>query len=384
LLSLQRAIGNRAVAQLLRSEATGDLVRAAADEPARPLDADVRRPLEQSLGADLSGVRVHSGPASEAAAAALAARAYTIGRDIHLGREGRQAAGAERRGLLTHEAVHTVQQGSRAVALRDELRVAAPDEPAEREAQTIAAEAASGGLAMRDGRRLSRVEPALQRDLKGDYKVKHGKFTLDLTTQKHAGAKCGMSGTIKFYANDAAPDSTRIKLYQALRFEDLATGKDYVWTGAHEGRTKSQTVADPMRPGIQPGWGIDFDPTAAKPRTKLSDPAVSPYYRSWWPNVGSSQDGSKKGKAVAEASLWDYPGWDRNMRFSFETVAKADDTGFVYGSVAWGFSISDAAKGIVDNEYANGRDVTTQTTDEALKRFDEYMRNPGASTAPTK
>jgi len=27
--------------------------------------------------------------------------------------------------------------------------------------------------------------------------------------------------------------------------------------------------------------------------------------------------------------------------------------------------------------------VTTQTTDEALKRFDEYMRNPGASTAPT-
>jgi|EndMetStandDraft_8_1072994.scaffolds.fasta_scaffold210609_2 hypothetical protein len=223
----------------------------------------------------------------------------------------------------------------------------------------------------------------LQRDLKGDHKIRNGTFTLDLETQKNKGAKSGLRGTIKFKPNDAAPDSTRIRLYQALRFEDLATGKDYVWTGTYEGRTKSQTVADPMRPGLEPGWGIDFDPTTAKPRTKLADPAVSPYYRSWWPNAASSQDGSKKGKAISEASLWDYPGWDRNMRFSFETVARADDTGFVYGTIAWGFTISDAANGIVDHEYASGRNVTTQTTDEALKRFDEYMRNPGASTAPT-
>jgi hypothetical protein len=70
------------------------------------------------------------------------------------------------------------------------------------------------------------------------------------------------------------------------------------------------------------------------------------------------------------------------MRFSFETVAKAADTDFVYGTVMWGFTISDASKGVVDHERAVGRNVTLLTTDEAIKKFNEFYRNPGASTAP--
>jgi hypothetical protein len=72
------------------------------------------------------------------------------------------------------------------------------------------------------------------------------------------------------------------------------------------------------------------------------------------------------------------------MRFSFETVAQATDTGHIYGSVAWGFTISDASKGEITHEYASGRDVTLATTDEALRRFNEHYRNPGASKAPKK
>ena len=86
---------------------------------------------------------------------------------------------------------------------------------------------------------------------------------------------------------------------------------------------------------------------------------------------------------IQDASLWDFPKWNQNSRFDFETVAKATDTGHVYGSVIWGFTISDASKGEITGEYATGHNVTQATTDQALKNLDEYYRNTGSSTAPT-
>jgi hypothetical protein len=192
-----------------------------------------------------------------------------------------------------------------------------------------------------------------------------------------------MSGTIKFTPDQTGGDSTKIRLYQALRDFDLGTGADYVWTGGDAGRNSFRTTADAKR-GIEAGWGIDINPAAASTRTKKSDPRVSPYYRDYWPNATESQDGSKKGAAVTPASLWDYPGSGGNRRFSFETVAKAVDTGEVYGTVLWGFTISDASKGTIDHEYAAGRNVTLAETDAALKQFDRHYRNPGAATAPRK
>ena len=64
------------------------------------IDATVGRPPDPS-------VRVRQSPASELAATRLGARAFTIGRDIHL---GPTASRADDR-LLLHEAVHTMQQG---------------------------------------------------------------------------------------------------------------------------------------------------------------------------------------------------------------------------------------------------------------------------------
>lgn len=399
--ALQRAVGNRAVGRLAR--ALGDrslarlalspsplpLLRAATSEAARPLEQDVRAPLERLLGRRLDAVRVHEGPASEAAAAALGARAYAIGTDVHLGRPMRTAPASERRRVLAHEAVHTVQQGSRAVVLRDSLRVAAPDEPAEREAASIAHAAVSPGLGLRGRLRVSSVEPAIQRDLIGGYDVTEGRFSLDLKTESHAGAKSGMSGTIKFHAGAAAPDSTRIRLFQAARTEDLTTGADYQWTGADAAYNAMETktpvlpagFAGPPSP-IEAGWSIDHPASAAAKRTAAADPAVSPYYRDYWPNAGDSQDGSKQGNVVSDASLWDYPGWQRNMRYSFETVAKAIDTGHVYGTVTWGFAISNAAAGTVTGERAAGHNTMSPTAIQAERNFNEYYRNPGASTAP--
>lgn len=230
--------------------------------------------------------------------------------------------------------------------------------------------------------RLVQPRRAVARDLKGDHPVNEGTFTLNLVTEHPAGGKNGMKGSIKFKAKDTAPDSTNIRLYQAVRDEDLGTGKDYVWSGGEAPRNQMQTVADAST-GMEAGWFIDHSAASASKRSRLSDPAVSSYYRDYWPNATSSQDGSKAGTTIADASLWDFPGSSGNRRFSFETVAKATDTGHVYGSVFWGFTIKDASKGEVTDELAYGRNVTLATTDEALRRFNEYYRNPGATTAPT-
>ena len=243
---------------------------------------------------------------------------------------------------------------------------------------------AAGGsraLALRSALRPAAPRRALARDLKKRHYVWKGKFDLDLTTESHAGAKNGMSGTIKFTPDGTGGDSTKIRLYQALRDYDLDTGADYVWTGGDAGRNSFRTSADAKR-GVEEGWGIDINPAAATKRTKKTDKNVSPYYRDYWPNAAESQDGSKKGTTVVPASLWDYPGSGGNRRFSFETVAKAVDTGEVYGTVLWGFTISDASKGIVEKEYSRGRGAPTATTREALKVFNEYYANRGASTAP--
>lgn len=369
-----------------KKPSAADALLSAASEPATPLP----QPLAQRLGAhlqhDFSHIRVHSGRASMAAADQLGARAYTLGRDIHLGSEATTLATGERQQLLAHEAVHAVQQGGRAVTPHEHLALSQPSDPAEHEAHALAERMGhlpSPSLAARDQalpRVQHRVTPHVQRDLKSDYKSSDGTFKTNLTTESHPGAKCGMSGTIKFTAGDTAPDSASIRLLQVVRLEDLSTGKEYVWTGAEADRNKAQTTADSTT-GVEGGFFVDHSAAAASPRTAKANPAVSPYYRDYWPNPSNSQDGSKAGKTVTEASLWDYPGWGGKCRFSFETAAKATSTGYVYATLTWGFTVSDPAKGTVTGEHADAHYAQSSTFNAALKAFNEHYKNPGASTA---
>ena len=372
--------------------ATTQALQRAAGETAQALAWPVRQTLEAGLQRDFSGVRVHSGPASADAAERIGARAYTLGRDIHLGSEVHSLSGEQRNRLLTHEAVHTVQQGGGSVAPHSGLAVSRTSDAAEAQAEHIAGAlnaapaSASRSLALRDRLRATpyaigrSVAPHVQRDLKDTYKVSQGGFKVDLKTESHKGAKNGMSGTIKFNANHKAPDSTSIRLLQVAKMVDLSTGKDHVWTGGEANRHKTMTKAEP---GVDAGWFVDQLYKGLKPRTKKTDALISPYYIDYG-NSGpaNNKDGSKKGKSVSEASLYDYPGAGIKSRFSFETIAKASDTGHVYGTVMWGFTISDPAKGTVDHERAVGRDVTLLSSDRAIVNYDAFFRNPGSAKAP--
>ncbi|WP_293112765.1 DUF4157 domain-containing protein, partial [Moorena sp. SIO4G3] len=75
-----------------------------------PLTQSIRKPMEQSFGADFSGVRVHSDAQSDQLNQSIQARAFTTGKDIFF-RQGEYNPGS--RGgqeLIAHELTHVVQQ----------------------------------------------------------------------------------------------------------------------------------------------------------------------------------------------------------------------------------------------------------------------------------
>lgn len=78
----------------------------------QPLPAGVRAAVEPRLGASLAGVRVHTDADAAARAAAIGARAFTIGADIYFGAGQYQPDTPAGRELIAHELVHTVQQGA--------------------------------------------------------------------------------------------------------------------------------------------------------------------------------------------------------------------------------------------------------------------------------
>lgn len=370
-----------------------ELFRQAAAEPSGPLDPLVSEQLRRVTSSNFAHVRVHSGRASQAAAERIGARAYTLGSDIHLGADAAGLSHQDRSALLTHEAVHTVQQGMHRVEPSAALRLSSPADSAEREAARTAVavspsarlEHGSPALAQRErlraessrGSIAASVSPHIQRDLIGKKAVKDGTFDLNLKTESHPGAKSGMSGTIEFTPDKAAPDSGNIRMLQVVRTQEL-TGADYVWSGAEARRNTMQTAA---AKGVSPGFFVDHSAAAATPRTAKTDAPVSPYYRDYWPNVSVSHDGKKQGATIKSASLWDFPGGGSGP-FSFETTARGADTGYDYASLKWGFTITDEAKGKVEHEHADAQRGPSPTFREAIRQFDKAYKNPGASTAP--
>ncbi|MGH9497262.1 MAG: DUF4157 domain-containing protein [Candidatus Sulfotelmatobacter sp.] len=378
---------------------TQTLSRAAA-EGSHPIHEPLRTSLGEQLGHDFSHVRVHGGADSAEAAKQIGARAYTLGTDIHLGKESHELARRAFDRLIAHETIHTVQQGSKPVAPTAGMKVSDPHDAAEKEADGMAESVvgqltpgASRSLALRDQMRASMfgagiarsVGPQIQRDLTGKYPTAGGDFTMDMKTVSKPGDQSGLDGTIKFKANDKGPDSPSIWLLQVAKTVDMSTGKDSVWTGDEANRNKAMTAASP---GVEKGFFVDQMYGELKRRTKKKDKSASPFYiDTGHLDPATNKDGSKKGNVIAEASLSDTPGSSSNMSFSFETVAKDADphgTGHVYGTIMWGFEVTDAVKGKVEKERAVGRDVTLKSTDKAIEAFNKFFRNPGAPTAPKK
>jgi hypothetical protein len=117
-----------------------------------PLGQDVRGRMESHLGANLSDVRIHTGGESVTAANHLAARAFTVGSDVHFNAGQFSPGSREGDRLLAHELTHVVQGQRSGVQRKEEPgtgddhghdgaapdEVSEPGEPAEQEADAVA------------------------------------------------------------------------------------------------------------------------------------------------------------------------------------------------------------------------------------------------------
>jgi len=107
--------------------------------PGQPLDPDTRAYMEPRFGHDFGNVRVHADARANESSTALAANAYTAGRNIVFG-AGRYVPGSpDGRRLIAHELTHVVQQAGAARGLAGTAEVSRPGDMGEREAEHVAA-----------------------------------------------------------------------------------------------------------------------------------------------------------------------------------------------------------------------------------------------------
>ena len=92
-------------------ETTGPLANGRWAGTTMPLPPTLRTFFGERLGANLDAVRLHTGAEPAAAARTLAARAFTVGRDVVFGEGEYRPESLEGRKLIAHELVHTLQQG---------------------------------------------------------------------------------------------------------------------------------------------------------------------------------------------------------------------------------------------------------------------------------
>ena len=146
LLRVQRTYGDRYVRRVVdlstQVHSEGDVtpgVEAAIQRERggeQALDSTARAQMEPALGADFSGMRVHTGAQADTLNRDLTARAFTVGQGIFF-KQGEYSPGSSTgRELLAHELTHVVQQGGDRV--KRKLTVGAPDDQYEQEADRMA------------------------------------------------------------------------------------------------------------------------------------------------------------------------------------------------------------------------------------------------------
>jgi hypothetical protein len=104
----------------------------------QPLPEGIRREMEADIGVSFERVRIHTDEVAAAAARALRAAAFTVGEDIFFAEQAFAPDSQAGRRLLAHELTHVVQSWQGRTPTGSSERVSQPDEPLEREADSVA------------------------------------------------------------------------------------------------------------------------------------------------------------------------------------------------------------------------------------------------------
>jgi hypothetical protein len=267
----------RAFGESLRGSALADpedAVGRASSSAGQSLPDDVRLQFEGCLGTDLSGVRVHTGDASATAAAAVGARAYAVGQDIHFASGHYDPTGAAGKHLLAHEVAHTVQQaggaGGAGAQRQHKLEVSEPGDALELEADRAADAMVSGREATIGGAGAG-VSRTIMRGPNNSYSAGAGLkwegSNVEMQAaemQEWASKKATLVTTVAGYAAklagfDGVKDSAVIKAFEAQIKLDVDGRKNYI-------ENLEKQIKDRKKQGKPTD---DLEPTLASEKAKL-------------------------------------------------------------------------------------------------------------------
>ncbi|NEO83845.1 MAG: DUF4157 domain-containing protein [Spirulina sp. SIO3F2] len=82
----------------------------------------IRQPLENAMGADFSGVRIHTDSTANQLSESIQAKAFTTGQDVFFRQGAYDPGSKEGQGLLAHELTHVVQQNGSAIQLSESIQ----------------------------------------------------------------------------------------------------------------------------------------------------------------------------------------------------------------------------------------------------------------------
>lgn len=170
--------------QMLHREATGaamagdtapPIVDAVLSAPGRALDPATHDFMASRFGADFSDVRVHTDAQAAQSAAAVEARAYTVGRNVVFASGQYDPLGTSGRHLLAHELAHVVQQndGDRTLRRRppDTQKKSGTVVPARRFTKIVVDEGSPHGTAFYDDGSDFAIELSENKLAPGEYKL---------------------------------------------------------------------------------------------------------------------------------------------------------------------------------------------------------------------
>ncbi len=278
------------------------------------LPSNTQQEMESKIGADFSGVRIHTDANAVQMSKEMGAKAFTHGSDVYFNKGNYQPDSKAGKHLLAHELTHTVQQGGAAL---------------------------KGKRGQRNGLTIQRKvgNSLIQRAVTETKQESHaGLFELDRHTPV---------GGPTFVPQGRYSVKVDFNPYQVVNCQEIDLTQTSI--ALVNGTPQFASAADRAR-ALVAGEG-----TVGKAIDQQPDANPNPYYTR--NTAGNQEAGTQVGKRTGnskgtKAFLTDTPGLrnrtaGQRLAIDFETCAvctKGVDTGTYYGCVSWGFDIDAANK----------------------------------------
>lgn len=338
--------GRRPSAVAVSEAAVPEVLEVVGGGGGQPLDERTRAEMQVRLGGDFSSVRIHTSEAAARSAAAVHARAYTLGGAVVFGAGAYAPERPEGRRMLAHELVHVQQQRlAFAASPGTGLAVSDPGDVFEREAESVADQALQVPMVARP----AAGEPRAAMGPRHIGRQVSQAVTEDSLTRSPADGPSldeAPEESARRAALDAALESPAVEPHsggtasEALTLLSIAVSDpalrsaDAPAEGAADGGASSERISGRERPSSGDAGGRDRAPGAsAQVPVQAPSPAPEP----------PAED-----PAVAEVRMWMAEEPTTNAAYA-QFVLEAEAKGFVHWTAA-------ASKGQVES-LAKGEQV---------------------------